>query len=406
MGGGARCRSTLRDPPLSIGKPPVDKVYSPCEEKGRGEGGQATEYCRPLAQELPLWSGGEESPGGWGDRLPASAPSLVDVWIWSGESKKQRKCKGKGIHLPEGGTSGILPVEEDRNTLILNSYAKINLGLKILGKIGNYHRVETILQSIDLRDRITFSPRREGVIISSSHLELPQGEENLCYRACRLLSPDRGMRIAIEKRIPVGGGLGGGSSNAAVTLWALNRIWNLGKSREELLRLAAKVGSDVPFFLLGGTVLCQGRGDVLKPLPPLQGVYFLLVNPGFQISTSWAYSRCSFGLTDVGKFSKVKSSLSQLDLGQIPEEFPNDLERVVANRYPVIKRIKEELYGYGALAASLSGSGPTVWGLFKAGKEAREAAESLHRENDWWIKVTHPIDFVLPEEGKIGDNRY
>ena len=124
-----------------------------------------------------------------------------------------------------------------------------------------------------------------------------------------------------------------------------------------------------------------------------------MVNPGFEISTSWAYSRFSFGLTDNGKFSKVKNLLSQLDLDRIPEEFPNDLEEVVANRYPVIKRIKEELYGCGALAASLSGSGPTVWGLFKAREEAIEAAESLRREDGWWIKVTHPIDSVLPEEG-------
>ncbi len=289
--------------------------------------------------------------------------------------------------------------EGGRNPLILDSYAKINLGLKILGRMGSYHRVETILQSIDLRDRITFTPQGEGAIISSSHPQVPAGEKNLCYRAWKLLSPERGVRIAIEKRIPLGGGLGGGSSNAAVTLWALNHIWELGKSREELLRLAAQVGTDVPFFLLGGTVLCEGKGDILKPLPLLQGVYFLLVNPGFQISTSWAYSRCSFGLTNMDKFSRIKFSLSQADFAHIPEDFPNDLEEVVADRYPVIKRIKERLYGFGAQAASLSGSGPTVWGLFREGREAIRAAEQLSREDDWWIEVTHPVATVLPEEG-------
>jgi 4-diphosphocytidyl-2-C-methyl-D-erythritol kinase len=283
--------------------------------------------------------------------------------------------------------------------MVLNSYAKINLGLKILGKKGKYHLVETILQSIDLGDRITFSPWREGIAISSSYSGLPQGERNLCYRAWRLLSPGKGVRIVIEKRIPVGGGLGGGSSNAAMTLWALNRIWNLGKSQEELMRVAARLGSDVPFFLVGGTVLCEGRGEVLKPLPPLQGVSFLLVNPGFEVFTSWAYSNWSFSLTEMGKFIRVKSCLSQGDLNQIPSEFPNDLEEVVAKRYPVIKHIKEELYGSGALAASLSGSGPTVWGLFKDREEAIEVAESLKKRDGWWIKLARPTDSVLPEEG-------
>jgi len=289
--------------------------------------------------------------------------------------------------------------EGSRDPLILNSYAKINLGLKILGRMGGYHRVETILQSVDLRDRITFIPQGKEAIISSSHPQVPAGERNLCYQAWRLLTPERGMRIVIEKRIPLGGGLGGGSSNAAVTLWALNHIWKLGKNREELLQLAAQVGADVPFFLLGGTVLCEGKGDILKPLPPLQGVYFLLVNPGFQISTSWAYNSYSFGLTDMDKFSRIKSSLSQADFVHIPEEFPNDLEEVVAKRYPVIKRIKERLYGSGAQAASLSGSGPTVWGLFRARGEAIRAAEELSREDDWWIEVTYPVATVLPEEG-------
>ncbi len=280
--------------------------------------------------------------------------------------------------------------------MVLNSYAKINLGLRILGKRGRYHQVETILQSIDLRDRLAFAAQREGVVISSSHPGLPQGERNLCYGAWKLLSPEKGVRITIEKRIPVGGGLGGGSSNAAVTLWALNRIWNLGKSREELLKVAARLGSDVPFFLVGGTVLCEGRGEVLNPLPPLRGVAFLLINPGFEVSTSWAYRRWSFDLTEKDKFSKVKSCLSQGNLDQMPAEFPNDLEGVVAERYPVIKCIKERLCGSGALAVSLSGSGPTVWGLFKSQREAMEAAKGLRRRNDWWIKLTYPIDSVLP----------
>ncbi len=289
-------------------------------------------------------------------------------------------------------------MEEANYSLNLNSWAKINLGLKILGKVGAYHRVETILQSIDLKDRLSFSPQGEEMVILSSHPGLPQGKENLCYRAWRALCPGRGVRLTIEKRIPVGGGLGGGSSNAATTLWALNKLFGLGQTREELLHIGSQIGSDVPFFLIGGTVLCSGRGEILKPLPPLRGVYFLLVNPGFEVSTRWAYSRWSFSLTDMDKFIRVKDSLVQTESQEFPREFPNDLEEVVAQRYPIIKLVKEKLYGCGALAASLSGSGPTVWGLFKERGEADAAAEVLCREDGWWTKVTHPISSALPEE--------
>jgi 4-diphosphocytidyl-2-C-methyl-D-erythritol kinase len=193
-------------------------------------------------------------------------------------------------------------------TLSLTSYAKVNLGLHVLAKRADgFHDIETILQTIDLRDRIRITPLEEKRIeVRCDRPEVPSGPENLVHRAAQLILSEHevpgGCRIEIDKRIPAGAGLGGGSGNAAVTLLGLNRLWDLNMSREDHLRMAARLGSDVPFFLEGGTALAEGRGERLTPLRLVPDFWLVLVKPAISISTAWAYGRVKIPLTLNSKF--------------------------------------------------------------------------------------------------------
>ncbi|MGB9665074.1 MAG: 4-(cytidine 5'-diphospho)-2-C-methyl-D-erythritol kinase [Ignavibacteria bacterium] len=246
------------------------------------------------------------------------------------------------------------------------SPAKINIGLNIISKREDgYHNIETIFYPIKLFDKLIFQDSNNFEIVCSDN-SIPTDERNLIYKARNVLSEflhkELNIRIELEKKIPVFAGLGGGSSNAATTLIALNKIFDLKLKQELLFSLASKVGSDVPFFILNSPAYAEGRGEILKPLPNFQLNYkVLLVIPDVKISTAWAYSN-------------FKSSKKQIELSLIQTEkdfeiyknkIINDFEEIVFPVYPELKEIKNKLLELGASFALLSGSGSSIYGLFE-----------------------------------------
>ncbi|NIA30731.1 MAG: 4-(cytidine 5'-diphospho)-2-C-methyl-D-erythritol kinase [Actinobacteria bacterium] len=267
----------------------------------------------------------------------------------------------------------------------ISSYAKINLGLRILGKRPDgYHEIETIFQQISLKDELDIEPADRGISLACSPPVCPTDETNLVFKAaCELQKKSgrkTGAEIKILKKIPVGGGLGGGSSNAAAALQGLNTLWNTGQSIEELIELGARIGSDVPFFLLGGTAVGSGRGEKLKPVEIFQNYWGVLLVPGFSISTKWAYETNSFSLTKSLKKSNFNSFLEiSFDTEKWPGFLVNDLEKIVFNAYPELKKGIEKFYKSGAFYSQMSGSGSSLFGLFKTKAQARKA-KSLFSE--------------------------
>jgi 4-diphosphocytidyl-2-C-methyl-D-erythritol kinase len=281
------------------------------------------------------------------------------------------------------------------NTFHLESPAKVNLRLEILKKREDgYHEIRTIFQKISLHDTLYFSlKRRKGIRIRAEHPGLPTGRKNLVYKAIRTMLDqsdyEGGVDVLIEKRIPLGAGLGGGSSNAAATLKALNELLNMNLSRKELRATGAQIGADVPFFLFEGAAIGSGIGERLRKIT-LPRLWFLLINPGFEVSTRWAYQNLILTKTKYhfNLHGLLKSSREISDL------LYNDLEGVVSHRYPEIALMKEMLLSAGSTGALMTGSGPTVFGLFSGEKKATEAYKQLERKargRGWRIDQAHSI---------------
>ncbi|HHS12888.1 MAG TPA: 4-(cytidine 5'-diphospho)-2-C-methyl-D-erythritol kinase [bacterium] len=271
------------------------------------------------------------------------------------------------------------------NRLELLSFAKINLGLVLLRKREDgYHDIATVFQQVDLCDRLSFSKTSEEIIIHSSCKDLPRGSENLVHRAftrfkekCRI---EGGLEITIEKRIPMGSGLGGGSSNAAVTLKAANRLWNAGLSYEELERIAIQIGADVPFFIRGGTAFGRGLGEMLKPIDWQPRWWVVLVCPGIHVSTAWAYGQSKIALTKNEKFTNFMALLKKRSSHDFFNGLTNDLEEVVFPRHPILPKIKELLTNRDAFYTGMSGSGSAVFGLFRNKEQAEGTRVFISRE--------------------------
>jgi 4-diphosphocytidyl-2-C-methyl-D-erythritol kinase len=272
------------------------------------------------------------------------------------------------------------------------SPAKVNFGIRILAKRRDgYHAIQTIFQMLDMCDWLSFRTDDEVIIrLTCTPSTLPTDDRNLVVRAAKLLQQamqvQQGVEITLEKHIPVAAGLGGGSSNAATTLLVLNSIWKLDCPMTILQGLAAQLGSDVPFFLNGPTALAGGRGEVLSPVsppPPMTGV---LVNPGFGVSAGWAYEQFNgqSSATDL-TMSNVLQALWQRDLTLLAAVMMNDLEPGVAAVYPVIRQAQEALRAVGALVTFMSGSGPTVAGLFPPIVDLQAAMTSLRRCSAWTV---------------------
>jgi 4-diphosphocytidyl-2-C-methyl-D-erythritol kinase len=296
-------------------------------------------------------------------------------------------------------------------TLTLPSFAKINWVLEILGKRPDgYHELRTLLQTISLADELSFTASSRGIEIASSHHDLPCDETNLAHRAAKLLSDfagiDRGVRITINKRIPVAGGLGGGSSNAAVTLLALQKLWNVELGTRDLLRIGAELGADVPFFFMGGTCLGIGRGDEVYPLEDFAAPFLLLVNVGIPLPTAQVYADLPAELTNPIATAKMPLSLEAAYAntwsghpvaGQVSEmmkpgcfRLHNDLEISAFVRHPMIGEIKKRLMDIGARSVLMSGSGSTVFAIFDS-EEARQRALGDIRGTGWWCAPAHTL---------------
>jgi 4-diphosphocytidyl-2-C-methyl-D-erythritol kinase len=279
--------------------------------------------------------------------------------------------------------------------LTLKSPAKINLFLHVLKKRDDgYHEISTLMQALDLCDELTLKKIPKDVSLSCDHPACPTDRQNLAYQAASLLlgeeKVDQGVHIHIKKRIPISAGLGGGSSNAAAALKGVNELFGLGLSVDRLHHLAEQIGSDVPFFLYSGQALARGRGERIQPVRLFKDYWLVLLCPRLEISSGWAYGRVRINLTRNRKELNcdiLESKRSFLDALPL---FENDLEEVVAQKQPIVSRMKAILEDSGAVRSSMSGSGPTVYGLFDQKPQAQEVAGRLSR-GDWQIFITQPI---------------
>ena len=261
------------------------------------------------------------------------------------------------------------------------TFSKVNIGLKILSQRNDgYYNIYTVFQELDFGDSITIKKADSGCILTSNVDWVPTDESNICHKAYTALkikySELGGVSIHIEKRIPVGIGLGGGSANGAAVLKGLNTIYNLELSMDELEKIGTSVGADVPFFIKGGTQLGEGIGDNLTSLTShIKGTY-LLVIPHISINTAWAYSELKNKLKSGNILPNFTSFFSGDNFSL--EIFENDFERIVIPAYPEIGAIKQKLLELGARFASLSGSGSTVYGIFDEDAFAKEAELFFH----------------------------
>ncbi|MEJ2006679.1 MAG: 4-(cytidine 5'-diphospho)-2-C-methyl-D-erythritol kinase [Acidobacteriota bacterium] len=273
-------------------------------------------------------------------------------------------------------------------TVQARAFAKINVGLKVVGKRPDgFHEIRTVYQTVSLADRLQaiISSRQKGIRLECDHQELSSGPENLVYRAAELWRRARGfkggVRLRLRKRIPMGAGLGGGSSDAAVTLLALEHLSGNRLDFPTRCQLAAKLGSDVPLFLLGGRVLGCGRGEEIYPLTDLPGRSCLIAFPGFAVSTAEAYAAVGLRLTQRQRDRKInglgkRSPFPLQDWG--PAE--NDFEMFVFARWPELAKVRGQLIRAGAETASLTGSGSALYAVYESAQQLNRAANLIPAE--------------------------
>ncbi|MBO8159786.1 4-(cytidine 5'-diphospho)-2-C-methyl-D-erythritol kinase [Thermosyntropha sp.] len=270
-----------------------------------------------------------------------------------------------------------------KDTVIIEAPAKVNLFLNIKGKRSDgYHEIETIMHKISLADKVVISRNDQGIKVRSDNPFIPEGEDNLAYKAAMVFMEEtgikKGVNIYLEKNIPFEAGLGGGSSDAAAVLKGMNELYRCGISDEKLVEWAARIGSDVPFFILPGTALARGRGEIITPFGKENFLNIVVIKPEFSLSTAEVYR--SFRLAEVKKIPNLEAFLAaweDCDIIRIAENMINVLEVPVLKIYPAIDKIKAKLEASGALKALMSGSGSAVFGIFSSKKEAVEAYNSL-----------------------------
>ncbi len=267
--------------------------------------------------------------------------------------------------------------------------AKVNLFLRVLARRPDgYHELVTVMQPLSLADEITVTSGRLGLSLTCDHPDLPRGEDNLAWRAGQLFQEATGRKLGVHltlvKRIPVAAGLGGGSSDAAGTLLALNELAGAPLNAAALYRLACRLGADVPFFLQGGAAVARGIGDLLAPLA-LPAYWYLLLNPGVSLSTRWVYGNLDLSRLPAGPETEDWDP-------EHPESWVrNDLATVALKRFPELADFVAQLTRLGARAAGISGSGPTVFGLFPGPEQAREAAQEVRRTLSGWLAVARGL---------------
>ena len=268
--------------------------------------------------------------------------------------------------------------------IVRNAYAKINLGLDVLRRREDgYHEVKMIMQTIGLYDTLTFIKKAEpGIVLKIDREGLDAGKDNLIYRAAEKLFAEAvispGVEILLEKRIPIAAGMAGGSTDAAAALHGLNDLFELGYSLERLQAIGVKLGADIPYCLMGGTALSEGIGEILTELPAPPSCVLVVARPDIDVSTRFVYENLHADtLTCHPDIDGMEAAIRSGSLDGITKRMGNVLETVTVREYPVIDGIKELMKAAGAENALMSGSGPTVFGIFTEESKARTAAEQI-----------------------------
>lgn len=268
----------------------------------------------------------------------------------------------------------------------LRAMAKINLGLDVIGKREDgYHEVRMIMQTVKMYDMLEIRRRQTaGIALSTNLPYVPSDERNLVYRAAKLLMDEfqvkEGLSMRLSKSIPVAAGMAGGSSDAAAAFVGVNRLFRLGLSQEELMERAVQIGADVPYCIMRGTALAEGIGEKLTPLPPMLDCYVLIGKPGISVSTKTAYE--NLDLENIRQRPDIDGMIADIkkgDLYGLTSKMVNVFEPGIAGKYPVIREIREFMEERGALKAMMSGSGPTVFGIFDDREKLNAAAAALKK---------------------------
>ncbi len=277
---------------------------------------------------------------------------------------------------------------EEKGKIKVAAPAKINLYLEILGKRPDgYHEIETVMQAVSLYDYISIeNHNKDAIEFTCSNPKLTTGEDNLVVKAARLFQKEsnifRGVKIHLDKNVPIGAGLGGGSSDAVATLLGLNKLWQVGYDENRLISLAGKLGSDTPFFVRGNTAICKGRGEIITPYFSNVTYNFIIVYPRFEVGTVTVYKNFIISLTKNSK--DVTLFLQSFDSGS-PEKMGqclfNRLEDVVFDLYPDIEKLKRILEGFGFCGVLLSGSGSALYGLCRGRDNAKEIEQKIKQLN-------------------------
>lgn len=272
--------------------------------------------------------------------------------------------------------------------------AKINLSLDVKAKRPDgYHDICTVMQTIALHDIVTIEKAASGLEVFCNNPEIPSGDGNIAYRAARLMVEkygiDCGIKISIDKRIPVAAGLAGGSTDAAAVLKGINTLFSLGLGQQELMDIGKHLGADVPFCVKGGTALAEGIGGILTELKPLPEVSIVLVTPKIHVPTAWVYKNLNL---DIIQFrpdtSAIVNAIEKNDINMLAENMINVLETVTVSRYGIIEEIKARMINLGAAGSIMSGSGPSVFGIFSDEQKAKYAYSEMKDER-WDCFLTH-----------------
>ncbi len=273
---------------------------------------------------------------------------------------------------------------ETMDNITLKALAKINLGLDVVRRREDgYHEVRMIMQTIHLYDKLDIKKTtEEGIAITSNLSYVPTNENNLVYKAGKLLMDEfdikEGVSVHLQKRIPVAAGMAGGSSDAAAMLYGMNEIFDLGLSRKDLMERGVKIGADVPYCLMRGTALAEGIGEKLTSLPPMVKCPVLIAKPAISVSTKFVYENLKLNDETIHPdIDQLVTDIKNKDLHAIAGHMGNVLESVTIPEYPIIAQIKEQMMKSGAINSMMSGSGPTVFGLFEDEETARKAYDDM-----------------------------
>lgn len=282
------------------------------------------------------------------------------------------------------------------------AYAKVNLGLDVIRKREDgYHEVKMIMQNIGIHDELTFQKQEEGITLKIDRVDLPTDGNNLIYRTAKLIKEEyeikEGVRITLKKKIPIAAGLAGGSTDAAAVFKGMNELFGLEMSEEKMCELGVRIGADVPYCIVGGTALAEGIGEKLTPLPDAPNAVILLAKPDISVSTKEVYQNLNVAELKVHPdIDGMTKAVIRHDLNGIMERMDNVLENVTIRRYPIIDEIKNFMKEHGALRAMMSGSGPTVFGLYEDQGQAAEAYLALKKTG--LAKDVVVTTFVSPKE--------